>query len=671
LYRYTAALSATEPDGSAAATIPQKSAAALLQMISCARGGDDDELGGYAAWAAIAAVRTLCRFASRGRREAYVFSSLGVHATLVDALKGAVESYQIRTRVPQLLSELAEAIAVGVEIGGAFSRTTVAEREGMAAALAALGSVACAGIRVGSLPDDVPHSAVMTSIRRLMSVPTVASAAPVPILAVALAKRLEFLVTLHGYPRSSTLRQSTDGTANIGINRATMDQSQQGGDIIQEVTDICTTLAIIVGATELLRDDDVFADDDDFISSPAATALVASGAVSGLVDVLGGAGWERWDNAAVEAAGATLQYVVRHTAYGPGKVIAAGCIAKAAIHIAAPSTHSRAHTMAASRVMAALSRAVGNPLALCVLVHHTTGHITDAARMGAAALGLIHVLRERDHNPADDSLDGMKYRDQLAPIALTAAWLSVVDTIAIDHDLESSSPMTKETLVSALTNDMNVALEVLVLPSECASTSPAAYLAAVAAITWLPVSAHVTLGRRLGLDAVEAVIGTKATAAAAAEMLLATCIDAAPIAANNPLLNLARVAAAGEPSAIDAAALGLVGLLKTCAMGESPRDDVNEVELVSTLTLLLKESGLSSAAIGAIKKGVMSPLALMLRRPTGSRDNAPAAAAVQSMHVILHVATSAQDTRNSSKLSVDSPPEVVFLYPRRMTLSPS
>ena len=109
---------------------------------------------------------------------------------------------------------------------------------------------------------------------------------------------------------------------NFNLRRYMTDGLRLGP--VQEVTDMCKALATLVAARSD-SDDDA---NDDGALSPAATAVVASGAVSGLVDVLGGAGWERWEAAAAQAAGATLQCVLRRTEDGPGAVIAAGAIAK-------------------------------------------------------------------------------------------------------------------------------------------------------------------------------------------------------------------------------------------------------------------------------------------------------------------------------------------------------
>jgi hypothetical protein len=126
--------------------------------------------------------------------------------------------------------------------------------------------------------------------------------------------------------------------------------------------------------------------------------------ISGLVQVLGGAGWQRWEAAALQAVGATLHCVLRRTVDGPsravqvdpmkpelkapganlltlrvrydesllsfafnfnlrvlrlGAVIAAGGIAKAGHHLAADPADRPAHAAAAARVVAALAISAG------------------------------------------------------------------------------------------------------------------------------------------------------------------------------------------------------------------------------------------------------------------------------------------------------------------------
>jgi hypothetical protein len=650
------ALSAAESDGSAVEVISQKSAASLLQMVSCAQHGVE-----HASFAAATALHVICRQLSR-RRDADTLCSLGAHTTLLDVLKDAVNPHV----VPELLLASADALALGVGAGGTFSRTTLADRDGLKAALTAL-SGACTGgsDRSGTGGTGIVPSAAVASIRRLISIPTAASAAPVPIVAAALAKRLELLTT-HGDLSTSPHTQ---------IKGDVLDTQRQGR--IQEMEDICTTLAILVGAGAEIYDGDVFRKDfeDEFGSQYNATAVVTSGAISGLAAVLGGAGCERWSSTAVKAVGAILQCVVQRTEYGAAEALAAGCIQKAEMHIAAPPVDalSRARAVAASRVMGALARTVSNPLALCVRAE--AGHNTDSARMGVAAMGVLDALREQDRD-FDFHISGVDVRvltDQkksrvhlatIARVALTAAWSSVNDTIAVTKapgpPLEVSI---EDALIYVLANDMRIALErAAALPLELSLTrtsmSPTAYSAAVTALTCLPVSVHAALMRRVGLHVIEAIIGTAATAAAAAEVLLATCTHAVPIGANNQLAALARVVATGDPGSIDVAVVGLVKLLSMCVM-EAPCDRASDVDVASALTLLVQESDLSSAAIAAIKKGVMAPLGLMMRRPMGSRDTTSAAAAVQAMHVILQVMNKV-DSRNGKLLIA---PEIVLSTP--------
>lgn len=619
--------------------IPVESAASLLRVALCA---GESENG--ARWAALVCVRTIRGFLAC-IRDADVLCSMHAHTKLLDVVKIAV----VHRAGSKILSEATQALAVGLNTGGAFFRSVIADADKLNNVLVSLAKVCAEGdSRFGT---DEGSICVASSIYRLVSIPAVANAIHDPSLTVALVQRL-----------ISVKRQRDTATSSRENDNRSEAHSPWDA---QEMNYICTSIACVLGA-KLQVDDSEDAFDNDCQLSPVASSLVASGAVSCLVDILAGNGWEHWDTPTIEATGAILQYIVQRTEYAPGEVLAAGCIAKVEIHLTALSTGRTAHATASLRVMKALSSILDKPFAFCFQENY---HNTDAARMGNAALGLIGVLHEKSRNPTADStsfnslVDGVHSFEHLSSVlrlVLTAAWLSSFDAVSFDHTSGTSvlSSFSTDTLFSVLEHDMDNALRATVISSTAPSLretlAPEAFMAVSAAISSLPINCHVMLVRRFGVNTVESIIGTKAVAAAASQIIHTASKD--EIGAMNDLASLARAAAGSEPSSVNCAVIGFISLLKAT---ENTVHPVSEVDIVSALTLLVKETGLRSVAITAIENGAMTSLSRMMRRPMGSRDNASAVTAVQAMDAILQLASYVSD----EKLSLPLAPEIVLSLP--------